>query len=628
MLPFPSSYFTVDDDSTVTGKRLNIESKAMYKIFKGRGEFNFLNDHDGFSINGPVLFNFNGFSGKGIQPEMQLMGPEDIDMSVMNHSLTVLVDISKRTLVHHFSEFDALDKHRPLIILQPSKPLHYNTQYAVALVNGVDSTGKVLPASTYLEKLLSENNELSRQEYERGKRFQTTLVPALMQAAPWLNEDGATIQLMFDFQTASRQSVVGLTERVIDEALIQTEQRVWNNDDVRVVRIDEISCQNNDGNMIARILHLEIDVPWFLQDNQKRFTRFDSEKIRQSKSAMGIEKILIVIPCSLMPPNNGQSLQKKVRAIIDYGHGFMGSRGALLQLDFLRTANSEGYILLASDWRGMCRKDLPVLMRTLLATPESLLSVRDNIVQGFANKLHIQHFCRTRLLDFINENGINLLVEKTPTYAFYGVSQGGILGSSYTQLAKTSKLIDRSILVSAGSPFTLLISRSTLFPQYLRLLRLNIRSDRRIRIYLNLFQMVWDSIEIGSIINFDDDDDDGMKTLIHTGLGDPVVTSIGSEFMARAYRSNTILNNPVKVFGIPAAANLETINTLFTEIIYNDEMQSLPKTNLVKLKTHNSVHTCTKKNKVLQEQKVTFINQDKFTDPCKMNKCTLGRSSC
>ena len=94
----------------------------------------------------------------------------------------------------------------------------------------------------------------------------------------------------------------------------------------------------------------------------------------------------------------------------------------------VRIANEEGYVYIATNWRGMSFLDLGVIVRALVAQPHIFESVKDNIIQGYGYKAAVQHFVKNDLLkmDFMkfNENSI-MLEEDTPLrYLFHGISQG------------------------------------------------------------------------------------------------------------------------------------------------------------------------------------------------------------
>ena len=186
--------------------------------------------------------------------------------------------------------------------------------------------------------------------------------------------------------------------------------------------------------------------------------------------------------------------------------------------------------MVASDWRGMSVFDLPVVAKALASNPNLMRAVGDNIIQGYANKAAIQHFCRHKLMELLDitlgEYVVRLHNDEI-NHVFYGISQGGILGGGYSALLGASDLLDGSVLVSPGSPFALLMSRSTIFPLYHYLMLLNLHHSRFVRIAISMMQMVYDSVEVTGILATPLEQK-YPKTLIQTGLGDTIVTTYGA----------------------------------------------------------------------------------------------------
>jgi hypothetical protein len=116
-------------------------------------------------------------------------------------------------------------------------------------------------------------------------------------------------------------------------------------------------------------------------------------------------------------------------------------------------------------------------------------------------------------------------------FLFYGISQGGILGSAYTSLMSHSGILDGSIVSSSGTPLSLLMSRSTVFKAYQALLLMSLHNNRQVRIFVSFLQMTFDAIDgpmVGLAGKEDRFHDGEFKTLIQAGIGDPVVTTIGT----------------------------------------------------------------------------------------------------
>ena len=62
-----------------------------------------------------------------------------------------------------------------------------------------------------------------------------------------------------------------------------------------------------------------------------------------------------------------------------------------------------------------------------IGDPNLFQAVRDNLIQGYANKIAFQHFARNGMLDdWLRFDGILLPTwkKKQPASVFYGISQG------------------------------------------------------------------------------------------------------------------------------------------------------------------------------------------------------------
>ncbi len=197
-------------------------------------------------------------------------------------------------------------------------------------------------------------------------------------------------------------------------------------------------------------------------------------------------------------------------------------------------ADKEGFVYISSNWRGMSIMDLGIIIRAFVSSPNLAKPIRDNIIQGYGNKAVLQHYIKHELLDmewmtsFDDDKPISSLVTKDAPlrHIFHGISQGGILGSAYTSLISQTGMIDGAILTSPGTPFSLIMSRSVIFPAYQRLLRMSLYHNRHVRIFISFLQMgVYDSVEVGGLLEAGQPT---VNTLIQMGLGDATVTSLSA----------------------------------------------------------------------------------------------------
>lgn len=622
MLPFPSSFFTVKDETTETGFRVDVDLDAMTTLYRGPKVKHpiQLNSFDGFITSGPILFYLKGVkegNGQGYKGTSRLIPPDEIELSITSQSMTLLLDVTEGVLLHHFAEIDSLDDSLPTIIVQPAYPLKHNHRYAVVLVDAVGANGEKLDPSPYLKTLLDGTNTLAEKEQERGTYFRTTILPSLFNAAAWLSED-SSIQMLFDFHTMSAEIQIGTTRKAIENSINAVRSESWERK-VRVVKVeanDNCLERNQD---IDRILHLEVDLPNFMKSNM-RASLLDHESLVQGSSETSPVKVAVLVPCKvaagIVP----------LRAVIQFGHGFLYSRQEILDLDFAhRVANDHGYLMFASNWRGMSYLDVPIIFKAFVSQPDLMASIRDNIIQGYANKAALQEFALNGLVELLGEVDMNIKPHPDGQLRsiFYGISQGGILGSAFSSLLAPYKLLDGSVIVSAGTPFSLLMSRSTIFPAYNTLLRLGLHNARHVRIFISIMQMLYDTVEVGGVLT---SNTERVPTLLQQGLGDTTVTNIASDYMLRAYNASTFSSNPIRTFGVDIGKNESLVYA--TDLLYQEEYQHLTLKNSGA--EGNDVHYCTRLDAAIVNQMVEFCNTGTFLDVCEMDssKCIREVASC
>jgi hypothetical protein len=296
---------------------------------------------------------------------------------------------------------------------------------------------------------------------------------------------------------------------------------------------------------------------------------------------------------------------------------------------------------MAMDWRGMSSFDLPVMMKSMLADPNLIQATRDNLMQGYICRLALQHFARNGLLaqnwlSFPSKGTIYNIPtydSKHPTSVFYGSSQGGILGAAYTALLGPTGLIERGILGTPAISFSLVMYQSNSFRLYDALLMQNFYNNRHIRIVLSVLQLAWDPVGPSNILA-PPITEAYPPMLLQSGLGDPVIPTIATEILARAYNASTLPHNPRrKIFGITKAslAN-ETFNgphVAWTELLYEKEYQMTPLDNYgTKQNNANLIHECLRQDCALIDQMTEFIHTGRVFDPCLHDSCLRTNISC
>eukprot|EP00980_Cylindrotheca_fusiformis_P008960 scaffold1912_cov135-Cylindrotheca_fusiformis.AAC.7 len=304
-------------------------------------------------------------------------------------------------------------------------------------------------------------------------------------------------------------------------------------------------------------------------------------------------------------------------------------------------AEDQGYLVLAMDWRGMSSFDIPVMMKALLADPALIEATRDNMMQGYICRLAMQHFARNGLLtrswlSFTHDGTVhNIPTHRTkhPTSVFYGNSQGGILGAAYTALLGPTGLIERGILGTPAVSLSLVMYRSNSFRLYDALLMQNFYNNRHIRIVLSILQLAWDPVTPSTFLA-PPIMDAFPPMLLQSGLGDPVIPTVATEALARAYNASVLPHNPrSRIFGIDNAPLANKTwkgpHVAWTELLYEDEYQLRPLDNHeIKPNNGNLIHECLRQDCALIDQMSEFIRTGQILDPCLHGGCLRTNISC
>mmetsp|Transcript_7878 Transcript_7878/g.12039 ORF Transcript_7878/g.12039 Transcript_7878/m.12039 type:complete len:961 (-) Transcript_7878:1421-4303(-) len=654
--PFPSFHHMVPDSTTETGWRVNIRGDALPPL-KGNVQIDaaFLNKLDGFSTMAPLLFYIDGLKESHesrinqntqlLQDTQMLQGASSIALSVTEQSITLLLDVKHQKLIPHTAEIDYLDPDRPVVMVFPAKPLDHNRHYALAVVNGTDVNGDRLPPTTGMQELFSLHSSEDSKEFKLASRYRTVLIPSLTRAAPWFmyDQDPDCLQLLFDFHTISASSQLGPIRAVRDATMEQLSSPTWKwKDHARLIRREDNDCSIT-GEVVARTIHAELDVPWFLEaygDNHRGAVLDTNAVANLTPVTTGKAKFMVHIPCSIKAAamNKTQESPVNLRAIVEYGHGLFYHREEVSESPHVQMAHENGYILMAMDWRGMSAFDLLIVIKTLMSTPRLFQATRDNLIQGYANKIALQHFAQNEMLSsdwllfgsrFAKKRAIPTFDSKKPVSAFYGISQGGILGAGYTALIGSTNLIDRAILGVPGSPFALILTRSLEFQGYDKILLLNFYNNRHVRILLSLTQMAWDSTE-GSGLLAGPIEEAFPRVLLQAGLGDSTVSTLAAEALARAFGAQTLPGNPRQIYGIPIGKPASEVSdgphATLTELLFEEEYATLPVKDLDE--PYNRVHYCVRKDSQILKQIETFIDSGKVIDVCEKDHCRRQSANC
>ena len=581
MLPFPSSLWLEEDNSTLTEKIVKIDISSTPSIYKeGRGErFNadFVSGHyDGFSTISPILWHLPDFlkstDDKAYSAANQLIPATDVSASLdWASSSSLLIRQDTIQLHPHFCQVDYLTpstaREDRICYCQPASSLDYNKTYIMVIRKLRDSKGDVLSASRLYNsyRVAYEAGESTLNNDLRYIRFKNEIFPALESKGVTLGD----IQLAWDFHTVSYEDsarfvsslydlTMGKMNDVYDTSFTSDDKGELSHLATRMegggASADVATCRTSgldytDGThdeMAARIYY-RVKVPWLLTSRSYLNTElipqlrdrgygnnYQSNPYRMeitNYADLSLEEvgILVQVPCSIAVG------QRSVNRTLEWGHGIFSSRDEATWPDRGPTrANERGWILWSAEWRGFDRHSFPMLARQLMHDGgEGIKDVYNNILQGFVSKIALGSFALPKILvnDYeklqIPVSEVSSL-NKLPS-SFIGCSMGGILGAGYMHSAK----IRRGALYTAGAPFTYVIGTSSLFASFYLFLDLQFRSRVDARIAMALWQIPFDEIESPLLAH----NDTFGEILILSARGDAVVTETSTMILARTLRA-------------------------------------------------------------------------------------------
>lgn len=333
-----------------------------------------------------------------------------------------------------------------------------------------------------------------------------------------LDADGTVIPLeetSWEFTIASTESISGRLLSMLDQsyALIENDHPVFT--------VDSVTADGG-----VRVIDGTFDIANFLDNDGSPGGRLildaESRPAVSEESPTYAAKYRCVIP---------DAPTASVPTVV-YGHGLLGGRG---EVDFFGAIAGEGSAAAcATDWLGMSSDDVPNLAGILAemgrfgeqADRMLLGQVAFQMLGSLVNRGFVSHEA------FRTSEGTPILTADGAV--FVGNSQGGILGGAATAV---STEWSRAVLGVPGVNYSLLLPRSSDWPQFQALFEANYSdvADRLMAVVLA--QMLWDRGEnAGYVQHLTRNPFPGraVKDVLLVGaFGDHQVANISTDVLAR-----------------------------------------------------------------------------------------------
>ncbi len=518
--PFPSDVFRIADEAAPGGFRVALEGAAVPVADSGLALDVFAyHPTDGFGVHPPIAAALPfGY------PADLLVGPdENYAAAASPDSQTLLLDTSTGELVPHFAELGVSDvggSGLQLLYIRPAARLRDATRYVVGVVAGPDVAQK--PPEVF-DAVRSGNRIAGHEAW--SDRFAADVLAPLADAGV----DTGTLWVAWDFTTRS-------------DAAATTDMR-----DVRRMAIDW--AERNEGALtidsvqigdevpsgirahIARVVRGTIEIPLFMENPYPGARLFRDTAGQVTPNGTSTTEFVALVPHSALDP------ERNSRRAIQFGHGFFGSRDEVVNDFQFELADQLGAVYFAIDWWGMRTEDSADVVSRISVDPSTGFFFTDRVHQGMANQIVFsERIVRQLRAQTALQGGDGEALWDNDRLAFYGISQGHILGGTF--LALTPR-IDRGVLGSGGASFTFMMSRAGPFAPFLAFINLATKSALTTEKVIALAATPMDRIDpityaphlIGDLYT---PGPASRSVLMQYGTGDSQVPPLATELHARS----------------------------------------------------------------------------------------------
>ena len=540
LLPWPADVFRQGAPA-----RLVVPAAALPKFAATGAPIDFLAGHpaDGFSrlpnlaVRAPGGFALTGVVGMPLAPDAV-----DPGQSTQLSHPTLLLDAESGTFVPHFVERDdrADPGDRQALILRPLVPLAFGRRYVVALqqadaagkggLRKLDGSPHMAPAT--FAALRDEADDSALSCWLEASTF------APLKAA---GVDRAGLLLAWSFTTEAAEFVQGDLLAVRSAAMASFA--------ALPVAATIVSISEPSSGALGRKVELVLTVPRFVQSDEAGAMLVRGPDGRPTQNGSAQVPATVWIPRSVLQDSAGAL----PRRVLQFGHGFFGDRSEAGGFG-VNIGAKYGFVVAAVDWWGMSVPDRKALITGILQDPGNAIDFVDRLHQGMVNQMALTEALATTLakLPALQDAAGKPLYDPQHV-AFYGISQGHILGSTYVALAPK---IERAVLAVGGVGFGLMMSRAAPFGPFLGMFDLSTAAiDGSFDLTL-LLQTVLDRVDpvcwteqlLAPTLPGGPTQ---RRILQHVAVADTSVPNLASHLQARALGLSQLGPAPRPIWGVP-----------------------------------------------------------------------------
>ena len=614
MLPLPNDFFTIDDPSTPTGRRVQFARESLPANSKGvHVDPTEWNRNDGFSPGSPVLAYF-----PEVDPAASGAAPiEHIGQYLDESAPVVEIDAASGERHPIWVEADAnakSDDQRTLIVRQ-ARNLEPGHRYVVAYRRLVDRAGATFePAPGFAISRDRVRTTAARLEARRA--HMEDLFATLERAGL----ERADLQLAFDFTVASDEGLTGRLLHMRDDAFAALGEAA------PVFKVDRVREPYNA--TVWRRVEGTFEIPSYLEGDGSPGSGMaygpDGKPARQARPFTA--PFRCVIPPSAAGGGTGPVVP--TRNVV-YGHGLLGDFGELGSDLVEGMVGRFNMTYCGTNWIGMADEDVGNAVN-ILGDVSTFNTLADRLQQGLLNNLflarlmkHPQGFASH---EAFRSGGVPVIGNEV---YYDGNSQGAILGGAYLAISQD---VTRGVLGEAGMNYSLLLQRSVDWDDYKLVLDPAYPEPYDQLLVICLIQMLWDRGETNGYAHRIGANDPLPDTPRHTvlllgAIGDHQVSEYALQVEARTIGASghvpvaapDRIRGEDKGWGIPPIAAYPDAGSAWFLFDTGSPLSPLPN---LPPRTGHDPHDDTPNIPIAQDLKDAFLHPDgRVVDVCGYSPC-------
>ena len=486
--PWPNNQFAKKDKSTPTGLRLNLLRSSMPANTKGvKIDPTDINRADGFSPGSYVSVRVPGLDTPAAFTASKLVPLTDMGQFGARGASAVIIDAAtgQRQLIWAELDAQAGSAANTNLLIRPGKNFLEGHRYIVALRSLKSASGATLAAPAAFR---------SFRDKKSGGGARRAVMEDIFKRLAKAKIARKDLYLAWDFTVASEKSLSGRMLKIRNDAFTKLGDKNLADNKIagsspkwKVTEVVDYS-EAQDANRMRRVSGT-FTVPCYLNAPgcpAGSHFKLGKDGLPVQTPGNTLEaRFLCNIPRSARVNGVVQAMEPTM-----YGHGLLGDYGEANSLNVRQFGFENRMIVCATDWSGMAEDDIGNAVK-ILQDLSYMNELADRDQQGFLNFMYLGRLlAHSQGLTTAEEFKLDGVSTLKPGYvAYYGNSQGGIMGGALTALSPD---VVRSVLYVPGMNYSTLLTRSVDFDEFAQFLYLSYPDTKIHPLIFSIMQLLWD----------------------------------------------------------------------------------------------------------------------------------------